>query len=131
MDDTSLKEIGSAIGTAGVIVMNEDTDIVKALIRIAKFYYHESCCQCTPCREGTGWMLRILKRIDEGKGRPEDIDLLVNVADNIDGNTICALGEAAAWPVKWTVKKFRKEFEAKIKDENLRIPPKNIVHALR
>lgn len=131
MDDTSLKEIGSAIGTAGVIVMNEDTDIVKALIRIAKFYYHESCGQCTPCREGTGWMLRILKRIDEGNGRPEDIDLLVNVADNIDGNTICALGEAAAWPVKWTVKKFRKEFEAKIKDENLRIPPKNIVHALR
>ena len=131
MDDASLKEIGSSIGTAGVIVMNEDTDIVKALIRIAKFYYHESCGQCTPCREGTGWMLRLLKRIDEGNGRHEDIDLLVNVANNIDGNTICALGEAAAWPVKWTVKKFRKEFEAKIKNENLTLPPKNIVHALR
>ena len=76
-------------------------------------------------------MLRILKRIDEGNGRPEDIDMLVNVANNIDGNTICALGEAAAWPVKWTVKKFRKEFEAKFKNENLELAPKNIVHALR
>lgn len=131
MDDPSLRAIGSAIGTAGVIVMNEDTDIVKVLIRISHFYYHESCGQCTPCREGTGWMHRVLRRIDEGKGRMEDLDLLVSVAENIEGNTICALGEAAAWPVKWTVKKFRKEFEAKILEKNIELLPKNKVHSLR
>jgi NADH-quinone oxidoreductase subunit F len=131
MDDTSLKAIGSAIGTAGVIVMNEDTDIVKVLLRISKFYYHESCGQCTPCREGTGWMMRVLKRIDEGKGRMKDLDLLIDVAQNIEGNTICALGDAAALPVKWTIEKFRKEFEAKIpKDEEI-ITPLNKVHSLR
>jgi len=119
MDDASLKAIGSAIGTAGIIVMNEDTDLVKVLIRIAQFYYHESCGQCTPCREGTGWMLKVLKRIDEGNGREEDLDMLINIAENIEGNTICALGDAAAWPIKWTIRKFRKEFEAKIKKEKI------------
>lgn len=131
MDDASLKEIGSAIGTAGVIVMNEDTDIVKVLVRISEFYYHESCGQCTPCREGTGWMVRMLRRIDEGKGRKEDLDLLVQVANNIEGNTICALGDAAAWPVKWTIKKFYKEFEKKIPQEKVVLTPKDKVHALR
>jgi NADH-quinone oxidoreductase subunit F len=131
MDDASLKAIGSAIGTAGIIVMNEDTDLVKVLIRIAQFYYHESCGQCTPCREGTGWMLKVLKRIDEGNGREEDLDMLINIAENIEGNTICALGDAAAWPVKWTIRKFRKEFEAKIKKEKIEIPVLNKVHALR
>ncbi len=131
MDDASLKEIGSAIGTAGVIVMNEDTDIVKVLVRISEFYYHESCGQCTPCREGTGWMVRMLRRIDEGKGRKEDLDLLVQVANNIEGNTICALGDAAAWPVKWTIKKFYKEFEKKIPEANVVLTPKDKVHALR
>ncbi len=131
MDDASLKAIGSAIGTAGVIVMNEDTDIVKVLERIAHFYYHESCGQCTPCREGTGWLLRIIKRINDGEGRMSDLDLLVNVSENIEGNTICALGDAAAWPVKWTVRKFRKDFEAKIKKEGIQIPVKNKVHSLR
>jgi NADH-quinone oxidoreductase subunit F len=130
MDDTSLKAIGSAIGTAGIIVMNEDTDVVKVLERISYFYYHESCGQCTPCREGTGWLLRILKRINKGEGRIEDLDLLTDVSQNIEGNTICALGDAAAWPVKWTVKKFRKDFEKKIK-ENIPLPAKNIVHSLR
>lgn len=130
MDDASLKAIGSAIGTAGVIVMNEDTDIVKVLERIAYFYYHESCGQCTPCREGTGWMLRVLKRINNGEGRIEDLDLLIDVAQNIEGNTICALGDAAAWPVKWTVKKFRSDFEKKIK-KDISIPVKNKVHSLR
>lgn len=130
MDDASLKEIGSAIGTAGVIVINEDTDIVKVLERIAYFYYHESCGQCTPCREGTGWMLRVLKRINNGEGRFEDLDLLIDVAQNIEGNTICALGDAAAWPVKWTVKKFRSDFEKKIK-KDISIPAKNKVHSLR
>ena len=131
MDDASLKAIGSAIGTAGVMVMNEDADIVKVLLRISKFYYHESCGQCTPCREGTGWMMRVLKRIDEGKGRMNDLDLLTDVAQNIEGNTICALGDAAAWPVKWTIKKFRKEFEAKISKDETETVPLNKVHSLR
>jgi NADH-quinone oxidoreductase subunit F len=117
MDADSLKAAGSSIGTAGVIVMDEDTDIVKVLTRITKFYYHESCGQCTPCREGTGWMLKILKRIEAGDASTADIDLLVNVADNIEGNTICALGDAAAWPVQSFVKRFRDEFERKVKKE--------------
>ena len=131
MDDPSLKAIGSAIGTAGVIVMNEDTDVIKVLERISHFYYHESCGQCTPCREGTGWLLRILKRINKGEGRMSDLDLLTDVSLNIEGNTICALGDAAAWPVKWTVKKFRKDFEAKIKSDNPERPVLNKVHSLR
>lgn len=131
MDDASLKAIGSAIGTAGIIVMNEDTDVVKVLIRIVQFYYHESCGQCTPCREGCGWLLKILKRIDEGLGRKEDLDLLINISDNIAGKTICAFGDAVALPVKYTIKKFRQEFENKIKSEKVILPPKNIVHALR
>ena len=111
MDADSLKAAGSSIGTAGVIVMDEDTDLVKVLTRIATFYYHESCGQCTPCREGTGWMLKILKRIDAGDATTADIDLLVDVANNIEGNTICALGDAAAWPVQSFVQRFRTEFE--------------------
>jgi NADH-quinone oxidoreductase subunit F len=115
MDADSLKEAGSSIGTAGMIVMDEDTDLVKVLTRITKFYYHESCGQCTPCREGTGWMLKILKRIEAGDAITNDIDLLVDVANNIEGNTICALGDAAAWPVQSFVKRFREEFEKKVK----------------
>ncbi|MFZ4591442.1 MAG: NADH-quinone oxidoreductase subunit NuoF, partial [Ignavibacteria bacterium] len=121
MDNESLKEFGSSIGTAGVMVMNEDTDLLKVLIRIAKFYYHESCGQCTPCREGTGWLLRILKRIDAGHGRISDLDLLTSVALNIEGNTICALGDAAAWPVKWTIKKFRADFEARVSKDDVEV----------
>ncbi len=131
MDDASLKAIGSSIGTGGIIVMNEDTDVVKVLIRITQFYYHESCGQCTPCREGCGWLLKILKRIDEGLGRKEDLDLLINISNNITGKTICAFGEAVALPVKWTVTKFREDFEKKIKSEKVNLPPKNIVHGLR
>ncbi|MFA5012519.1 MAG: NADH-quinone oxidoreductase subunit NuoF [Ignavibacteria bacterium] len=131
MDNESLKEFGSSIGTAGVMVMDEDTDILKVLIRISKFYYHESCGQCTPCREGTGWLLRVLKRIDSGEGRLQDLDLLTSVAENIEGNTICALGDAAAWPVKWTIKKFRSDFEKKVSDNNLVVPVMNKVHSLR
>lgn len=114
MEPDSLKAAGSSIGTGGVIVMDEDTDLVKVLLRLTKFYYHESCGQCTPCREGTGWMWKILKRIDAGDGRPEDLDLLLEVANNIEGNTICALGDAAAWPVQSFLKRFREEFEKKI-----------------
>jgi len=114
MDAESLKAAGSAIGTAGVIIMDEDTDLVKVLLRITKFYWHESCGQCTPCREGTGWMFKILKRLDAGDGKPGDLDLLVEVANNIEGNTICALGDAAAWPVQSFIRRFRDEFERKI-----------------
>jgi NADH-quinone oxidoreductase subunit F len=131
MDNESLKAIGSSIGTAGVIVMNEDADLPNVLERIAHFYYHESCGQCTPCREGTGWLLRILKRINKGQGKMSDLDLLINISENIEGNTICALGDAAAWPVKWTIRKFRKDFEAKIPIEEFDLPVRNKVHSLR
>ncbi len=114
MDADSLKAVGSAIGTGGVIVMDEDTDLIKVLLRITKFYWHESCGQCTPCREGTGWMKKIFERLNDGGGKVEDLDLLVRVANNIEGNTICALGDAAAWPVKFTIQRFRKELEEEI-----------------
>jgi NADH-quinone oxidoreductase subunit F len=130
MDNENLKSVNSYIGTAGIVVMNEDTDIVKVIKRITKFYYHESCGQCTPCREGCGWMLRILDRIDKGLGRKEDIDLLTDVANNIEGNTICAFGEAAAWPVKWAIKKFLPDFEKKV-NETVTLPVTNLVHSLR
>ena len=131
MDQESLKAAGSSIGTAGIIVMDETTDVVKVLKRITQFYYHESCGQCTPCREGCGWMLRMLNRIDEGNGKFEDIGLLEDIANNIEGNTICAFGDAAAWPVKYTIQKFRSEFESKIKNGNTEKAPKNLVHSLR
>ncbi|HRI46719.1 MAG TPA: NADH-quinone oxidoreductase subunit NuoF [Ignavibacteriaceae bacterium] len=130
MDAESLRAAGSAIGTGGIMVMDEDTDLVKVLARIAKFYHHESCGQCTPCREGTGWMLKLLNRIIDGKGASKDIDLLVSVANNIEGNTVCALGEAAAWPVKFMVTRFRDEFEAAVK-EKLALEVKNKVHSMR
>ncbi len=114
MDAESLKEAGSAIGTAGIIVMDEDTDLLRVLARITHFYWIESCGQCTPCREGTGWMLKVLKRMMAGQGRAEDLDLLVSVANNIEGNTVCALGDAAAWPVKFTIQRFRRELEDQI-----------------
>ena len=102
------------MGTAGLIVMDEDTDLIKVITRITKFYYHESCGQCTPCREGTGWMFKILKRFENSEARMEDIDLLLDVANNIEGNTICALGDAAAWPVQSMIKRFRDEFEKRV-----------------
>jgi NADH-quinone oxidoreductase subunit F len=111
MDADSLKAAGSSVGTAGVIVMDEDTDLIKVITRITEFYHHESCGQCTPCREGTGWMLKMLRRFERSDAVPEDIDLLLDVANNIEGNTICALGDAAAWPVQSMIKRFRDEFE--------------------
>jgi NADH-quinone oxidoreductase subunit F len=111
MDYDSLKKAGSAIGSAAVIVMDETTDMVRVLERLSRFYYMESCGQCTPCREGTGWLNRTLRRILAGQGRREDVDMLVSVANNIEGHTICALGDAAAWPVQSFVKHFRHEFE--------------------
>jgi NADH-quinone oxidoreductase subunit F len=112
MDYDSLKKaIGSSIGSAAVIVMDETTCMVRVLERLSRFYYMESCGQCTPCREGTGWLNRTLKRILAGQGRKEDVDMLSDVANNIEGHTICALGDAAAWPVQSFIKHFRHEFE--------------------
>lgn len=130
MDAESLRMAGSAIGTGGIMVMDEDTDLVKVLARITKFYYHESCGQCTPCREGTGWMLKLLNRILRGEGSTKDVELLVSVANNIEGNTVCALGEAAAWPVKFMVTRFRDEFEARVKESAAR-EVVNKVHSMR
>lgn len=117
MDADSMKTAGSAVGTAGVIVMDEDTDLIQVIARISKFYHHESCGQCTPCREGTGWLHKILDRFVRGDGQREDIDLLMDVANNIEGNTICALGDAAAWPVQSMIRRFRDEFEKKVQQD--------------
>jgi NADH-quinone oxidoreductase subunit F len=130
MDEESLKKIGTHIGTAGIMVMDEDTDIVAVTLRIARFYHHESCGQCTPCREGCGWMEKVLHRFEHGDATPSDIDLLYNVASNIEGNTICALGDAAAWPVKGFIEKFRDEFEARCKPSRS-IVSLNVVHGRR
>ena len=111
MDYDSLRAAGSAVGSAAVIVMDETTCMVRVLERISRFYMAESCGQCTPCREGTGWMNRIIKRILAGQARREELDLLVDVANRIEGHTICALGDAAAWPVQSFLKHFRHEFE--------------------
>ncbi len=130
MDAESLKAVGTSIGTGGVIVMDEDTDILKVIARITHFYHHESCGQCTPCREGCGWMEKILNRFLEGMGAVEDINLLLDVANNIEGNTICALGDAAAWPVQSVIRKFREEFvQRAVKSPPVRhyIPPPHLV----
>lgn len=118
MDAESLKAAGSSVGTAGMIVMDEDTDLIKVISRISKFYYHESCGQCTPCREGTGWLWKILERFEMGEGKKTDIDLLMDIANNIEGNTICALGDAAAWPVQSMIRRFRDEFEKRALPED-------------
>ncbi|WP_019626313.1 NADH-quinone oxidoreductase subunit NuoF [Thioalkalivibrio sp. ALJT] len=111
MDFDSIAHAGSMLGSGAVIVMDETADMVKALQRISRFYFSESCGQCTPCREGTGWLYRMLTRIVEGQGRPEDLERLDDVASKIEGHTICALGDAAAMPVRSFVKHFRHEFE--------------------
>jgi NADH-quinone oxidoreductase subunit F len=111
MDYDSITKAGSMLGSGAVIVMDESTDMVVALRRISRFYFSESCGQCTPCREGTGWLYRMLTRIVEGKGRPEDIEQLEEVSHKIEGRTICALGDAAAMPVWSFIKHFRHEFE--------------------
>ncbi len=115
MDYDSVSKGGSLLGSGAVIVMDETTDMVKVLQRISRFYFSESCGQCTPCREGTGWLYRMLTRIVEGRGRPEDIAALDNVASKIEGRTICALGDAAAMPVRSFIKHYRHEFEYYIK----------------
>jgi NADH-quinone oxidoreductase subunit F len=111
MDYDALKALGSGVGSAAVIVMDETTCMVRVLERLSRFYMSESCGQCTPCREGTGWLNRTLLRILHGSARREDLDLLLEVAGRIEGHTICALGDAAAWPVQGILKHFRAEFE--------------------
>jgi len=115
MDFESLAEAGSMLGSAGVIVIDDATCIVRAAYIISRFYQHESCGQCTPCRQGTLWMDRILHRIEHGRGRPEDLDLLLDICDNIEGNTICPLGDAAVPSVRTSIKLFRDEYEYHIK----------------
>ncbi|WP_048439390.1 NADH-quinone oxidoreductase subunit NuoF [Caenimonas sp. SL110] len=114
MDYDSIAKAGSMLGSGAVIVMDDSRDMVESLLRLSYFYMHESCGQCTPCREGTGWLWRVVERIQHGHGKPSDLDLLNSVADNIQGRTICALGDAAAMPVRAMIKHFRHEFEAKI-----------------
>lgn len=108
-------QTGTMLGSGGFIVMDEKTCIVKNLLTFSRFYHHESCGQCSPCREGTGWMEKILGRIEDGRGTMKDIDLLANIAKHIDGNTICPLGDAAAWPVASAIRHFREEFEEHVK----------------
>ena len=118
MDFDGMKAVGSGLGTAAVIVMDKSTDIVRAIARLSYFYKHESCGQCTPCREGTGWMWRTMERLREGDGDSATIDRLIDVTKQIEGHTICALGDAAAWPIQGLVKHFRPEIERRIAERN-------------
>lgn len=115
MDVESLREAGSMMGTAGMLILDEDVNMVSWLRRVTHFYHHESCGQCTPCREGTGWLENLVTRIDEGEGRLRDLDILLDLCGQMEGRTVCALADAAAWPVRHTVTRFRAEFEARCK----------------
>ena len=114
MDFDSLVEVKSGLGTAAVIVMDKSTDMVEAITRLSHFYMHESCGQCTPCREGTGWMWRVLTRMVKGQAELSEIDTLQEVTKQVEGHTICALGDAAAWPVQGLIRHFRPELERRI-----------------
>ena len=122
MDYDSIAKAGSMLGSGAVIVMDDSRCMVKSLLRLSYFYMHESCGQCTPCREGTGWLWRMMDRIENGKGRPEDIDMLNSVADSIQGRTICALGDAAAMPVRAFIKHYRDEFVHHIEHKTCMVP---------
>jgi NADH-quinone oxidoreductase subunit F len=121
MDFDGLREVGSGLGTAAVIVMDKSTDIVYAIARLSEFYKHESCGQCTPCREGTGWMMRMMARMVRGQATLDEIDLLWDVTKQVEGHTICALGDAAAWPIQGLIRHFRPEMERRIKEYRARI----------
>ena len=123
MDFDWLREQKSGLGTAAVIVMDKSTDIVKAIWRLSKFYKHESCGQCTPCREGTGWMMRVMDRLVSGDAEPAEIDMLLDVTKQVEGHTICALGDAAAWPIQGLIRHFRPEIEARIEHKRVRRAP--------
>jgi NADH-quinone oxidoreductase subunit F len=117
MNADSLKTVGTMMGTAGMCVIDDSVDIVKFLYRVTKFYDHESCGQCTPCREGTGWLRKLVGKFAAGEGTHRDLDLLISICDNMEGRTICALAEAAAWPVRNTITRFRDAFEARVVDK--------------
>ena len=119
MDFDSLKELKSGLGTAAVIVMDKSTDIIAAIARLSYFYKHESCGQCTPCREGTGWMWRVMERFVSGKAEKSEIDLLLEVSTQVEGHTICALGDAAAWPIQGLIRHFRHVIEERIDNQRL------------
>ena len=123
MDYDAIAKAGSMLGSGAVIVLDETRCMVRSLMRLSYFYYEESCGQCTPCREGTGWLWRMVARIEKGEGRQEDLDLLNSVSDNIMGRTICALGDAAAMPVKSFVKHFRSEFQHHVDHKRCLVPP--------
>ena len=114
MDFDSLSSVKSGLGTAAVIVMDQSTDLVKAIARISRFYKHESCGQCTPCREGTGWMWRMMEKIAAGEASLGEIDRLLDVTKQVEGHTICALGDAAAWPIQGLFRHFRDEIEEQL-----------------
>ncbi len=114
MDFDSLRDVKSGLGTAAVIVMDKSTDIIRAIARLSRFYKHESCGQCTPCREGTGWMMRVMNRLVEGRAEPQEIDTLEQVTRQVEGHTICALGDAAAWPIQGLIRHFRPVIEERI-----------------
>ncbi len=114
MDFDSLRDVQSGLGTAAVIVMDKSTDVIRAIERLSHFYKHESCGQCTPCREGTGWMWRVMQRLVSGEAEIEEIDMLINISKRIEGHTICALGDAAAWPIQGLVRHFRPVIEERI-----------------
>ncbi|WP_417581396.1 NADH-quinone oxidoreductase subunit NuoF [Pelagibacterium sp.] len=114
MDFDGLREVGSSLGTAAVIVMDKSTDIIKAIWRLSAFYKHESCGQCTPCREGTGWMMRVMERMVRGEAQKREIDMLFAVTKQVEGHTICALGDAAAWPIQGLIRNFRHVIEERI-----------------
>ncbi len=122
MDYDGIAKAGSMLGSGAVIVMDETRCMVKSLMRLSYFYYEESCGQCTPCREGTGWLYRMVHRIEHGQGRPEDLEVLDSVAHNIMGRTICALGDAAAMPVRSFIKHFRDEFAHHIEHKSCVVP---------
>ncbi len=122
MDFDSLSAVKSGLGTAAVIVMDKSTDLVRAIARLAQFYTHESCGQCTPCREGTGWMWRVMERLVRGDADVSEIDMLLEVSKQIEGHTICALGDAAAWPIQGLMRHFRPEVEARIIERKTKQP---------
>jgi NADH-quinone oxidoreductase subunit F len=122
MDYDAIAKAGSMLGSGAVIVMDDSRCMVRSLLRLSYFYMHESCGQCTPCREGTGWLWRVVERIENGQGRAQDIDLLDSVADSIQGRTICALGDAAAMPVRAMIRNFRAEFVHHIEHKTCLVP---------
>jgi NADH-quinone oxidoreductase subunit F len=130
LDFDSLRDLKSGLGTAAVIVMDKSTDVIRAISRIAYFYKHESCGQCTPCREGTGWMWRVLERMARGRAEKREIDMLLDVSYQIEGHTICALGDAAAWPVQGLIRHFRPLIEQRIDQYSANPDPEGAVRRM-